>query len=203
MTDNPTLQERKEAYLVRCEQYRRLEYDPEITARFVAGIAGPLTSPVLDVGSGKGSLSIALARLGVDVIGVDLDPEEQKLAASLAEDAGVAHLIQFLQGDAAQVPFPDDHFTGASMLDALHHLDEEESVLTEMMRVVRTGGFLVLSDFSEPGFKVVEQIHREEGGEHARTAATVGSAEAYLVEQGCELVARIEDFLHLVTVLRR
>ena len=203
MNEDPTLQERKEAFLVRSERYRQLGYDSGVTARFVAGIAGPHTGPVLDMGSGKGSLTIAMAALEVDVIGIDLDPDEQALAALLAEEAGVAHRIRFIQGDAGQIPYPDDHFTCVGMLDVLHHLYDPDPVLAEMWRVVQKGGSLLLADFSEPGFEIVEQVHREEGGDHPRSPATVNYAEAALRERGGEPVTRIEDHLHQISVLRK
>ncbi len=203
MSDDPTLQERKEHYLARTEQYRRLGYDNPATTEFVVGLTGPLSSPALDVGTGKGALTLELARQGVDVVSVDLDPEEQQLAVYLAREAGLERSIEFVVGDGARLPQPDNHFAWVGMLDVLHHLDNADPVLDEMLRVVRPGGTIMVSDFSEPGFEVIDQVHRDEGREHPRSAATVDSAQARLIEAGCELVTRVEEYLHLISVLKK
>ncbi len=202
MSDTLTLQERIDRNQARTDQYRRLGYDNPAATEFVVGIAGPLSGPVLDVGTGKGSLTLELARQGVEVVSVDIDPEEQQLAVHLAREAGLDALIEFVQGDAALIPCPDDFFAWAGMLDVLHHLEDADPVLDEMLRVVRPGGLLMLADFSEPGFALVEKIHRSEGHEHERSMATVLSAQTRLIEAGCELVTAVEVHFHLVSVLR-
>ncbi|MFC1529436.1 class I SAM-dependent methyltransferase [Gemmatimonadota bacterium] len=203
MSDTPTLQERVEHYQARTEQYRRLGYDNPATTEFVVRVAGPLSGPVLDVGTGKGSLTLELARQGVDVVSVDIDAEEQQLAVHLAREAGLDRFIEFVQGDATRLSWPDEYFGWVGMLDVLHHLEDADPILDEMLRVVRPGGLLMLADFSEPGFEIIDQVHRDEGREHERSAATVDSARARLMGAGCELVTSVEEYLHLVSVLRK
>ncbi|MFC1545439.1 class I SAM-dependent methyltransferase [Gemmatimonadota bacterium] len=203
MIENLPLQERLEHYLARSEQYRSLGYDNPATTAFVVALAGPPAGPALDIGTGKGSLTLELARQGIDVATIDLDPEEQQLAVYLAREEGLEHSIEFVVGDGARLPWPDAHFGWVGMLDVLHHLEEADPVLDEMLRVVRPGGTIMVSDFSEPGFEVIARVHREEGGEHPRTAATVDSAQIRLIGAGCELVTRVEEYLHQVSVLKR
>jgi len=203
MSDIPTLQERKEHYLARTEQYRRLGYDNPATTEFVVSLAGSLSGPALDVGTGKGALTLELARRGVDVATIDLDPEEQQLAVHLAREEGLERSIEFVVGDGARLPWPDDHFAWVGMLDVLHHLDDADPVLDEMLRVVKPGGTIMVSDFSQPGFGIIDQGHRDEGREHTRSAATVDSAQTRLLEAGCELVTHVEEYLHLISVLKK
>lgn len=51
----------------------------------------------------------------------------------------------FTWGPADQVPYPDDFFDGVLLLDVLEHVPNERAVLTEIARVLRPGGVLVLS----------------------------------------------------------
>ena len=203
MAEQPSLKERREHYRARTEQYRRLGYDGPATTAYVVSLARPRSGPVLDVGTGKGALALELARRGVEVVSIDIDPEERDLALLLAREEGLEELIEFVTGSAARMPWPDAHFGWAGMLDVLHHLEEADPVLDEMFRVTRPGGVIVVSDFSEPGFEVIDQVHREENRVHERSAATVDSARTRLMAAGCELLTSVEDYLHLISVLRK
>jgi ubiquinone/menaquinone biosynthesis C-methylase UbiE len=79
----------------------------------------------------------------------------------------------FVQGDAARMPFAGGSFDAASISLALHEKDTDlqDAILSEMRRVVKRGGFLVLADFraplprSLPGY-AARLIERLAGGEH-------------------------------------
>jgi len=161
------------AFRARCEAYRRHGFDRLDAARFVVRAAGGLEGPALDIGTGKGTCAIALARLGLDVVSIDPDGDEQVTAAALAAEAGVADRIHFVRSDTVYLDFPDGYFGSAAMVGVLHHLDAPEPVLREMARVVRPGGRIVVADFDERGFELVARVLREEGREHTRTATTV------------------------------
>jgi 2-polyprenyl-3-methyl-5-hydroxy-6-metoxy-1,4-benzoquinol methylase len=179
------LDRRREAFLARTEQYRRLGYDRLAAARFVAEAAGDLAGPALDVGTGRGLLAMAVARRGLDVVTVDVSDEDRELAALLAEEAGLAGRIRFLIRDARSVPFPNGWFGCALTMDVLHHLEDALPILREMVRLVRPGGKVVVADYTEEGFAMVSAIHRREGREHLRSSVTVEKAAAILSEGGC------------------
>jgi demethylmenaquinone methyltransferase/2-methoxy-6-polyprenyl-1,4-benzoquinol methylase len=175
---------RLSAFRSRTERYLREGHDRFAAARFVAGSVGEGRASALDVGTGKGLLALALAERGLDVVSVDVSLEDQEVAAALALEAGLSARIRFLLADASALPFPDGAFACAAMMDVLHHLADAGPVLAEMARVVAPSGRLVVADFTEEGFDLVARIHREEGKEHPRSAATVGSARAALLRAG-------------------
>lgn len=82
------IQKRLHAFHWRNLEYLRFGLDRIAAARFVVEAARSLYSPALDVGTGKGLLAIQLARAGMEVVTVDVDDEEQRLARLLAEEAG-------------------------------------------------------------------------------------------------------------------
>ncbi len=159
---------------------------------FVAGVAGKLEGPVLDVGTGKGLMAMALARLGLDVVSVDVSADDSELAAFLARKAGLAERITFLVKDARSLSFEDGIFGCAAMMEVLHHLDDARPILREMARLVRPGGKIVLADFSEEGFEMVSRVHRAEGHEHPRSAVTLDAASEMLAALGFAETARAE-----------
>lgn len=179
-----SLDERKAAFHARTELYRRLGYDRFAAARFVAEAAGPLAGPALDVGTGKGLLAMALARRGLDVVSVDVEPEDSELASALAREAGLDSRIQFLLRDARSLRFADGSFGCAAMMGVLHHLEDARPVLAEMARLVRPDGTIVVADFTEEGFALVAAVHRADGYEHPRSASTLEDAKVLLPSLG-------------------
>jgi ubiquinone/menaquinone biosynthesis C-methylase UbiE len=197
------LEERKAAFHARTEQYCRLGHDRFAAARFVAEAAGCLEGPALDVGTGRGLLAMGLARRGLDVVSVDVNAEDSELAAALAGEAGLDGHIQFLLQDARSLPFPDGSFGCAAMMEVLHHLDDARPVLTEMARLVRPGGAIVVADFTESGFAMVAAVHHADGQEHPRSASTLEGAQEILASLGWLEEGRVEAHLNVVAWFRK
>ena len=180
----------RQAFEARTAQYRALGYDRVAAARFVAG-AIPLAGPALDVGTGKGLLAVELARLGLDVVSVDVDASDLPLASQLAGEAGVGEKVRFLHRDAARLPFRRGHFGCAAMMDVLHHIDDPRPVLAEMARTVRVGGVVVVADFTPEGFRLVARVHRADGRVHSESGVTVEQARVLLEQEGLDCDATV------------
>jgi 2-polyprenyl-3-methyl-5-hydroxy-6-metoxy-1,4-benzoquinol methylase len=195
------LARQRQAFEARTAQYRALGYDRVAAARFVAGAAGPLRGPALDVGTGKGLLAVELARLGLDVVSVDVDASERPLASHLAREAGVAGKVSFLHRDAARLPFRRGHFGCAAMMDVLHHIADPGPVLAEIARTVAVGGVVIVADFAPEGFRLVARVHRAEGRVHSVSGATVGQARRRLEREGLACIGERHEHLHRVAVL--
>ena len=105
---------------------------------------------VLDVGSGLGQLSRAMARAaGARVIGVERSAEQIAEAERQAAQAGEAGLVEFRQGDALRLPLRDEEwgtFDIAHTRFLLEHLREPAPVVQAMSRAVRPGGRIILED---------------------------------------------------------
>jgi SAM-dependent methyltransferase len=99
----------------------------------------------LDVACGPGIVSRALAPLVARVIGVDVTPAMIELARAEAGAAGLTN-VDFRLGDVARLDLPDDSVDGALCRFAFHHIPVPGRVLAEMSRVVRPGGWVVVSD---------------------------------------------------------
>jgi SAM-dependent methyltransferase len=102
----------------------------------------PLGGLVLDVGCGTGQLGSAIAGEGYNVFGVDL-------SASMVARARERGLVGTYAGVTTALPFADDGFDLALTVATLHHLETPERVaatVSEMGRVIKRGGFVVLWD---------------------------------------------------------
>ena len=110
---------------------------------------------ILELGCGGGQCSIAFARQGALVVGVDLSDEQLDFARHLAEqEAGDFAPPAFLQGEASDLSrFADQSFDVVFSAYALHYVPQIETCLAEVSRVLRnhergeglSGGQLVFS----------------------------------------------------------
>lgn len=68
-------------------------------------------------------------------------------------------------------------------IDVLHHLDKGSPVLTELLRVVRPGGTVVLADFSAEGFEMVSRVYAADGLVHTEGPVTLDWARGFLIDR--------------------
>jgi ubiquinone/menaquinone biosynthesis C-methylase UbiE len=76
-----------------------------------------------------------LAERGADVIGLDISAAMLSQGRRKARRAGVSDHIEFMRGDAARLPFPDDHFDAVFAMRFFHLAPTPAKFLTEMRRV--------------------------------------------------------------------
>ena len=107
---------------------------------------------VLDLGCGTGTLAIMVKKAYPDaeVVGLDGDPQVLEIARRKAKEAGKS--IQFDEGMAYKLPYPDKSFDRVLSSLVFHHLttQDKERALAEIYRVLKTNGELHLADFGEP-----------------------------------------------------
>ncbi len=99
----------------------------------------------LDVGSGLGALALALAPRVRDVIAVERD---QAYADRLRASAPPNVEVQL--GDGEHLELPSYSFDLAGTLRTLHHTPRPELLLSELVRVTRPGGTLLVVDQLAP-----------------------------------------------------
>jgi ubiquinone/menaquinone biosynthesis C-methylase UbiE len=102
---------------------------------------------VLDCGCGVGSITIDLGEIVApgQVIGIDQDPNQLKVARALAKERGVTN-VQFQVGNAYELEFSDESFDAVLAHTLLVHLSDPLVVLVEMHRVLKPTGVIGVSD---------------------------------------------------------
>ncbi len=112
-------------------------------AERVRSLLGPFsgTEAALDSGSGTGSLAFALAPHVAEVVALDLNEEYLE-----AGRANAPPNVRFVAGDAVALPFGYGEFDIAASHRLLHHVRRPELAVSELARVTRSGGRLLVVD---------------------------------------------------------
>jgi SAM-dependent methyltransferase len=196
------LEAQKTHFAERTARFAAAGYDRFGAPEFILDEAGAFDGPVLDVGTGMGLTARALAARGFDVVSVDMNADDQQVAEFLTDDPEVRRRIDFRIANAAKLPFPAGHFACAVAVDVLHHLDAGGPVLTELRRVVRPGGRVVVADFSTEGFEMVARVHASEGHTHPEGPATMDWARGFLAGLGMTEAKLAGDQFHRIAVFQ-
>jgi SAM-dependent methyltransferase len=124
----------------------------------MAQISGGDTA--LDVACGTGMVACAFATIASHVTGIDITPAMLEQALLLAQRCGLTNL-SWRQGNIETLPFPDNEFSVVVSRYAFHHFLNPGVVLTEMARVCRPGGRILIADGCPPPEKVDAYNHFE------------------------------------------
>ena len=112
----------------------------------------------LDVGSRFGEFAVRIAAAmpeGSRVIAIDNVPAVCEQAKEKCKDPGV----EFLCMDGAALDFPDDSFALVAISNTLHHMENYEAVLAEMLRVLAPGGIFVVNEMYSDVERPAQKVH--------------------------------------------
>ena len=105
---------------------------------------------VLDVATGSGNAALAAARRGCEAVGIDYVPAllERGRIRAAAE-----HLpVEFMEGDAEELPFPDASFDAVTSIYGVMFAPNHRRAAAELARVCRAGGRIALACWPAEGF---------------------------------------------------
>ncbi|MDP9226250.1 MAG: class I SAM-dependent methyltransferase [Actinomycetota bacterium] len=146
----------------------------------------PRGARVLDVGCGPGRHSVAFAKAGLNVTGVDVSLRFLELAAEAARAAGVG--AAFFEVDAREMPFEDEFDAVISICQGGFGLmgPDDSLVLRRMMEAVRPGGMVIVSAFSAyfqaAHLQAQQSFDADAGVVHERTSVKDEQAADHEVE---------------------
>ena len=115
----------------------------------------PPKARVLDVGCGTGDLSVELfENAAASVTGIDFCGPMLKLAKTKAPQ------LQFIEGDALNLPFAEASFDGLTIGFALRNLADVDRGLRELLRVLKPNAYVAILEFSHPANPVFASFVR-------------------------------------------
>jgi arsenite methyltransferase len=128
---------------------------PDSAVESFAGVANPFSlgrlSPserVLDLGSGAGTDSLVAAQMVGEeghVTGIDMTPAMLEKAQAAADEMGMT-TVEFVAGEAEQLPFPDASFDVVISNGVIDLIPDKDAVFSEIHRVLVPGGRIQVAD---------------------------------------------------------
>lgn len=118
---------------------------------------------ILDIACGTGDFSIAIAKkmpLGSHVTGLDLSEGMLAVMKEKVEKLGLADKISMMQGDCENLPFADNSFDRVSVAFGVRNFEKKEKGLTEMLRVLKPDGRLVILELSLPSNSIARYLFK-------------------------------------------
>ena len=110
---------------------------------------------VLDLAAGTGSSSLPFAAAGAQVVAADF-------SLGMLRVGKRAHpALDLLAGDALRLPFAEAAFDAVTISFGLRNVSDVDAALTEMARVTRSGGRLVVCEFSHPIWAPFRTVYTE------------------------------------------
>ncbi|MCQ9385590.1 demethylmenaquinone methyltransferase [Brevibacterium moorei] len=109
---------------------------------------------ILDLAAGTGSSSVPYARAGAQVIAGDISEGMLEVGRRRHPE------IEFVYADALDLPFDDETFDAVTITYGFRNVQDTATALSEMYRVLKPGGRLIVSEFSTPTFKPFAKFYK-------------------------------------------
>jgi demethylmenaquinone methyltransferase/2-methoxy-6-polyprenyl-1,4-benzoquinol methylase len=118
--------------------------------------------PILDVCTGTGDLAFAFYRQtrgAVPIVAADFCPQMLEIGESKKRKAGIDGGMTFIEADAQQLPFGDNHFQIVAVAFGLRNVSDTDAGLREMTRVCQPGGQVAVLEFSMPQWQPFRALY--------------------------------------------
>jgi len=145
---------------------------------------------ILEIGTGKGHFTALLAASFERIDTVDLDAQAHRAAMLHVSFYGLQDRIRFVTADSEDLGYADRSFDAVVSAYTFHHLVNPFKVIREMIRVAATQ--VVISDFSDAGFALIDRVHATRGPAHEREAGDFSIVGVFLKEHGFNVTV-VED----------
>ncbi len=116
---------------------------------------------ILDVATGTADMAIMACKIlnPQKIEGIDISVNMLDLGKKKIEKEGLGDKIHLQQGDSETINFPDHSFDAVMVAFGVRNFENLEKGLTEMWRVLKPGGRLIVLEFSKPRKKAVKSLY--------------------------------------------
>ena len=115
---------------------------------------------ILDIATGTADLAIAEKETGASAItGIDISEGMLKIGRQKIDKLGLNALITLQLGDSENIQYPDNSFDAVTVSFGVRNFEHLEVGLSEIYRVLRPGGTLVILEFSQPDTFPIKQLY--------------------------------------------
>lgn len=115
---------------------------------------------ILDLATGTGDFAIASLRLNPEeIVGMDISEGMLEVGRQKMQKRNFDRVISMQYGDSENLPFEDNYFDALTVGFGVRNYENLNKGLSEMLRVVRPGGKIVILEFSKPKRFPVKQYY--------------------------------------------
>jgi demethylmenaquinone methyltransferase/2-methoxy-6-polyprenyl-1,4-benzoquinol methylase len=116
---------------------------------------------ILDVATGTADVAIMATKMLAPekIIGIDISEGMLDFGRKKIKDANLQEIIELQTGDSEAIGFPDESFDAATVSFGVRNFQNLENGLSEINRVLKKGGKLVVLEFSKPSLPGIQQVY--------------------------------------------
>jgi demethylmenaquinone methyltransferase/2-methoxy-6-polyprenyl-1,4-benzoquinol methylase len=117
---------------------------------------------ILDIATGTGDVAIEIIHQIGDhskVLGLDFSERMIKRAQRKVSEKGLSQTIALSLGDALSLPFQDNTFNASIVAFGLRNIVEKKQALSEMVRVIKKGGKVIVLEFTFPQRGLMRRLY--------------------------------------------
>jgi demethylmenaquinone methyltransferase / 2-methoxy-6-polyprenyl-1,4-benzoquinol methylase len=116
---------------------------------------------ILDVATGTADMAIMAARLlqPQQITGIDISTEMLGIGKKKVEKEGLSKIITLQNGDGETINFSNNTFDGIMVAFGVRNFENLNNGLSEMLRVLKPGGRLVVLEFSKPKWWAMRKLY--------------------------------------------
>ncbi|NDB34838.1 MAG: bifunctional demethylmenaquinone methyltransferase/2-methoxy-6-polyprenyl-1,4-benzoquinol methylase UbiE [Flavobacteriia bacterium] len=116
---------------------------------------------ILDLATGTGDFALALLKLKPKkIVGMDISKGMLDVGIKKMKERKVDHIIEMKHGDSEALPFESNSFDAVTVSFGVRNFEDLSQGLSEMLRVTRPGGKIVILEFSKPKKFPIKQSFR-------------------------------------------
>jgi len=116
---------------------------------------------ILDVATGTADLAIMASRLlnPTNIKGIDISEGMLEVGRKKVKEQGLENTIELLKGDSETINFKNGSFDAVTVAFGVRNFQDLEKGLSEIYRVLKPGGRLVVLEFSKPSLPLVKSFY--------------------------------------------
>jgi len=184
----------------RLKLFKKYGYDIPKARNFILAKAKLSKGSILEIGTGKGYMTVVLAKKGFRLISIDLDKESQHVSGIKLKAIKLDKLVKLKIMDAEHLRYKAGFFDYVVSVNFLHHAENPLKCLKEMIRVVKNQ--LVIADINKRGERIMEKVHKLDGRSHEASKMSLKETESLLKKAGMK-VRVYRDTCQTVLIARK
>ncbi|MGD8538648.1 MAG: class I SAM-dependent methyltransferase, partial [Candidatus Aminicenantes bacterium] len=140
------------------DQMRQSFFSDNVREKALAAANVKAGQLAADIGAGTGFITEALVQKGLKVIAVD---QSEAMLEEMKKKFGRFDTIDYRIGDSNNLPIPDEIVDAIFSNMYLHHVESPQIAIKEMVRVLKAGGKIVLTDMDVHQYEFLREEHND------------------------------------------